>query len=443
MARTATLLTLLAGDRRVLVAITPETRVLGQRQRLSDIAPNDVVRAEGRWAAGDRLLAERIDEVIAAGSLALRRVMVTPTFELIGFGQRNAQPYNGDGAMRRAVLRLSSRENFHRVAVGASVVLIVGLYFDGWWHGTFGRHSFWIPPHLVVYTGVAIMTGAFISRWWRDRADGDALPPGYRVLGVAIALTILAAPVDDFWHRTFGGEAPTSYLAFWSPPHLTGLLSAVAGGLGVLSTLAREDPSRRLYWWMVAQAAAVVGFATFVIIPLEPTGIYRVGGVAGPWFITFFLVGLRLMTLSLLRRPGTVTGVAAVITPLVILLTRASGPANLPPPMPPWVVALPAFAGAMFLDLLARGRPQGMDQPRTLSRWGLGYTILFAGLFYPAANATRGSGWSAVEIAAMIAGATLVAYPAGRAAWWVARWLAGSAGERPLPLATMGAESAR
>jgi len=86
VARAETSLTLLAGERRVLVAITPETRVLGQRQRLSDIALNDVVRAEGRWAAGDRLLADRVEVVIAAGSLVLRRVMVTPTFELIGFG---------------------------------------------------------------------------------------------------------------------------------------------------------------------------------------------------------------------------------------------------------------------------------------------------------------------------------------------------------------------
>lgn len=345
--------------------------------------------------------------------------------------------------MRRAVLPLSSRESLHRVAVSASMVLVVGLYFDGWWHGTFGRHSFWIPPHVVVYTGVALMTGAFLARWWRDGTDARALPPGYRALGVAIALTILAAPLDDLWHRTFGEEAPTSVLAFWSPPHLIGLLSAVAGGLGVLSAMVREDPTRRLYGWMVAQAAAVVGFATFVIIPLEPTGIYRVAGVVGPWLITFVLVGLRLMAVSLLRRPGTATGIAVVITPLVILLTRASGPASLPPPMPVWVVAFPAFAGAALLDLLARVRPQEMERPQTLSRWGLGYTILFAGLFYPAANAARGSGWSGGEIVAMIAGATVMGFPAGWAAWWAARRLAGGAEEHPRPLAAVGAESVR
>ncbi len=251
-------------------------------------------------------------------------------------------------------VRLPSRPSIHRLAVGASLLLLVGLYFDGWWHGTFGRHSFWIPPHVVVYAGVGVMTGALAARWWRDRVDGRALPAGYRVLGIAIALTILAAPVDDFWHRTFGEEAPTSVLAIWSPPHLTGLLSAVGGGLGVLATMVREDPARRLYWWMVGQAAALVGFATFVIIPLEPTGFYRAAGVAGPWIIAILLVGLRLMALSLLRRPGTVTGIAAVMTPLIVFLTRAPSPASpTPPPLPPWVIALPAFAGAALLDLLA------------------------------------------------------------------------------------------
>ncbi len=87
VARTETSLTLLAGERRILVVITPETRVLGQRQTLADIALNDVVRAEGRWAAGDRLVADRVEVVIAAGSLSLRRAMVTPTLEIIGSGQ--------------------------------------------------------------------------------------------------------------------------------------------------------------------------------------------------------------------------------------------------------------------------------------------------------------------------------------------------------------------
>ncbi|HEV8339845.1 MAG TPA: hypothetical protein VGR25_09345 [bacterium] len=86
VARTPTSLTLLAGERRILATITPETRVLGQRQRVSGVVLNDVVRAEGRWTAGDHLLADRVEVVIAAGSLALRRPLVTPTLELIGFG---------------------------------------------------------------------------------------------------------------------------------------------------------------------------------------------------------------------------------------------------------------------------------------------------------------------------------------------------------------------
>lgn len=336
--------------------------------------------------------------------------------------------------MIAAAARSPSRETVHRIAVGASLLLVVGLYFDGWWHGTFGRHSFWIPPHVVVYAGVAVMTGALAARWWRDRGERRALAPGYRVLAVAVALTLLAAPIDDLWHRTFGEEAPTSVLSIWSPPHLTGLLSAVAGGLGVLSTMVREDGAGRLYWWMVVQAASVIGFATFVIIPLEPTGFYRVGGVAGPLLITFLLVGLRLMTLSLLRRPGTVTAIAGIITPLLIFITRAPGPASPPPPpMPPWLLALPAFAGAALLDLLALRRPEGLDNPETLARWGVLYTALFTFLFYPAANAILGSGWSPVEIAAIIAGSALMGSPTGRAAWWAARRLAGRPAARPAP----------
>lgn len=86
VARTTTSLTLLAGDRRVVVLITVDTRVLGQRTASSHITAHDVVRAEGRWTSGNRLVAERIDVVVAAGNLGLRRVLVTPTIELLRFG---------------------------------------------------------------------------------------------------------------------------------------------------------------------------------------------------------------------------------------------------------------------------------------------------------------------------------------------------------------------
>lgn len=84
MGKTATSLTLLASDKRVMVVISNNTRVLGQRDSFAAIVPNDVVRAEGR-TVGNRLLADRIEVVFAADSLKVQPPPKGPTIEFLTF----------------------------------------------------------------------------------------------------------------------------------------------------------------------------------------------------------------------------------------------------------------------------------------------------------------------------------------------------------------------
>src|SRR5712692_4242693 len=321
-------------------------------------------------------------------------------------------------------------ESVHRLAAAATLVTVAGLYFDGWWHGTFGRDSFWILPHKVIYGGVGLTASVLLFRWVLDRQAARAVASGYRVLGVAVGLTVLAAPFDDLWHRTFGVEPPTSVLSFWSPPHLTGLLSAIVGGLGVLSTMVQEDGARRFPWAMIVQTVGIIGFATFALIPFEPTSLYQVGGVAGPVPIVLVLVGLRVMAVAVVRRPGTATAMALILTPLVGFLSRAPRPDTrfVPPLLFVGILALAAFGAAAVLDLVFLRHPQGAADRHTLGRWGMAYTTVFTLVFYPAANTVLRSGWRAPEIATMIVVAILCGYGAGRVAWWAARLLAGGRG---------------
>lgn len=318
-------------------------------------------------------------------------------------------------------------EVVHRLAATSMFVLLVGLYFDGWWHGTFGRHSFWILPHQVIYGGVGLTAGVVFFRWWLDRQAGRPIAPGYRLLGVALGLTVLAAPFDELWHRTFGVEASTSVLSFWSPPHLTGLLSAIAGGIGVLSTMAREDGPRRFPLAMIVQIVSIIGFATFALIPFEPTSLYQVGGVLGPVPIVLILVGLRVMAAAVVRRRGTVTTIALILTPLVAFLSRAPRPDThaIAPPMFTGVLAIAALGAGATLDFLFFRHPQRTGDGHTLGLWAMAYTAVFALLFYPAANGVLASGWTAQEIAIMITLAILAGYGAGWSAWWSVRRLAG------------------
>src|SRR5881396_1100274 len=140
-------------------------------------------------------------------------------------------------AWRRAVLW---------ALLGAKVVASWGVQWDIQWHTLIGRDSFWIAPHLMTYAGVAVMVGlSFGVLAWTTLRPSPGAADVVRVLGLTgtrgfhlaawgIALTVLAAPIDDLWHRLFGLD-----VTLWSPPHLLGLVGAAVNTLACL-VIARE-----------------------------------------------------------------------------------------------------------------------------------------------------------------------------------------------------------
>ncbi len=138
-----------------------------------------------------------------------------------------------------------------------------GTQWDIQWHLRIGRDSFWIPPHLMTYSGVTVLVlvSFGVLAWTSARALGgaDRQPGMVRVIGVTgtrgyhlaawgIALTVLAAPIDDLWHRLFGLD-----VTLWSPPHLLGLLGGLinAGACWLIAQEAYPKDSR-------ARLAAIV-----------------------------------------------------------------------------------------------------------------------------------------------------------------------------------------
>src|SRR5207247_4381833 len=133
------------------------------------------------------------------------------------------------------------------VLLGANLLAGWGVQWDIQWHVRVGRDSFWIPPHVMTYAGVTIVVLASFGVLARDtlRRLVAGRPPTLRILGLSgtrgfhlaacgIALTVLAAPIDDLWHRLFGLD-----VTLWSPPHLLGLLGAMINTLGCFR-IARE-----------------------------------------------------------------------------------------------------------------------------------------------------------------------------------------------------------
>jgi hypothetical protein len=207
------------------------------------------------------------------------------------------------------------------------------VQWDIQWHVVIGRDSFWIPPHVMTYAGVtlAVLLSWGVLAWETLRPP---VTPGraIRVLGLVgtrgfhlaawgIALTVLAAPIDDLWHRLFGLD-----VTLWSPPHLLGIVGA-AINTAVCLLIAREVYPAGA----VRRAAAVVGagamlYATLHLV-VDPSNLfaYRHGGV---WFHTLAMLSALVLPLALVptaRLGGTRW--APVLLLLVVIPVGMAGAA--------------------------------------------------------------------------------------------------------------------
>jgi len=164
-----------------------------------------------------------------------------------------------------------------------------GLGWDIRWHLLVGRDSFWIPPHVLTYasvTAAAIVAFAVIAlATWRARGGpgpagtvrvaGFVGTPGFHLVWLGMALTILAAPIDDLWHRLFGLD-----VTLWSPPHVLGLAGAQVSTLALLIVALEVWPAGSRARLAAMMLAGAFLFGTFAIIA-DPAGriAFLYGGV--------------------------------------------------------------------------------------------------------------------------------------------------------------------
>jgi len=192
-------------------------------------------------------------------------------------------------------------------------VLLVGKLLGAWgltwdiqWHLLIGRDSFWIPPHLMMYGGV---TAGLLVAFAVLALDSVAARRGVRLRGAitllgltstrgvhlaawGVALMILAAPIDDLWHRLFGLD-----VTLWSPPHLLGLLGSAVNTVGTLliATETYAARSRVRLAALLLGGALLYGGARVVLEPAWLTAYTR----AGVAFHAFAILGALVLPLAL------------------------------------------------------------------------------------------------------------------------------------------------
>lgn len=274
-----------------------------------------------------------------------------------------------------------------------------------WWHGSVGRDTFWEPPHIVLYASIVASIAIGVYGWYKTR---EAV---WKRLAFALLAILVAAPVDEFWHRTFGIEGPASPLIVWSPPHVI-LILAVVGSMVMLLPIVRREEDERVRWVMrSALLAGVLSLGLFLMIPLQPLGLHALLGFYGAAFITL------LTTLVLLIAQRNTGSLNATMTAVFILLLSAmlTGEASavqavqgIPPhPHPPfWIQIASLFGGAAVMDLYAR---------KSVVFRGLSFGVVYGFVFYVTARLfiepefTYTPGSAGVAIIASVVGGALAA----------------------------------
>lgn len=193
------------------------------------------------------------------------------------------------------------------VMLAANLVAAWGVQWDIQWHVQIGRDSFWIAPHVMTYSGVTLVVLASFGvlawdtlRRLRGRAPtgteqilGLSGTPGFLLAACGIALTVLAAPIDDLWHRLFGID-----VTLWSPPHLLGLLGVTINTLAC-ALIAREAYPARSWLRYLGVVIALTAFYGSLSIGLRPASrlAYLYGGL---WFYAFPILGALFLPLALI-----------------------------------------------------------------------------------------------------------------------------------------------
>ena len=168
-----------------------------------------------------------------------------------------------------------------------------GLGWDIRWHLLIGRDSFWIAPHVLTYASVTVTVvvslGVIAVETWASRRGAlgpDAInvvglvgTRGFHLAWLGMAVVVVAAPLDDLWHRLFGID-----VTLWSPPHLLGLLGAQVNTLACLLIAREAWPAGSRARTLAIVLAGAFLFGTFAI-STDPS-----------WRIAFLHGGLRFFT---------------------------------------------------------------------------------------------------------------------------------------------------
>jgi hypothetical protein len=321
--------------------------------------------------------------------------------------QRAFPPVLADRPRYRATYRQ------HLVTVGLSTWLMVGLFVDGWAHNHLDAslETFFTPWHAVFYSG---FTASALWLLWlvrlglrRGLAGAAAVPQGYGLGLVGLAVFAVGGVGDMTWHLVFGIERDVE--ALFSPTHLV-LFVGAALLLGspfrdAWAAHDREDPPLRAFapalasltllvsllqfffmywspfttWWPTSEAAGFAAGAGDYAYAVREFAVKD--GVASVVVTTVLLVGPLLLMLRRWRLPF---GAATVLFTVPAVLSSAIDAFDRP------AVLLAAPAGGLATDVLLRWLMPTVDRRATVCAVAAAGPIVLFATWFAALALTRG-----------------------------------------------------
>lgn len=230
-----------------------------------------------------------------------------------------------------------------------TVTALIGGYWDDAWHTDIGRDTFWSPPHMALYGGVALFFAgvalwAFVSYLQVRNVRTVVRQEPLMLALVGTVITLVSAPIDNFWHVVLGRDA-----VLWSPPHTMGIIGIFTLASGTLLYVSRIPDAR-------GRRLILMGSASLLAIVLALLFEYDtdVPQFAVFWYLPL-LAPLATLAFALSRRisddPWLATKTAVVYTLLMIAVILIFAFFGLSRPNVP-VIAFPA----LVYDLTVRRR---------------------------------------------------------------------------------------
>ena len=251
---------------------------------------------------------------------------------------------------------MSLRRRARWALLAAKLVVGWGVGWDIRWHLVIGRDSFWIAPHLMTYLAVAaaaaISLGVLVVETRRTRREteepgtvtvaGLTGTRGFHLAWWGMAIVLLAAPVDDLWHRLFGLD-----VTLWSPPHLLALAGSQVSNLGGLLIALEVYEVGRARWAALAASGILLLGTFYIMVDQSTQTAFRRGAV---FFFTHAVLGSLAFTFALVlvarlarsRSMPLALAVGALAVQLSIILVGDVGFA--------WLEPTPAIDEAIAAD---------------------------------------------------------------------------------------------